>query len=84
MEMRIETGDAVDLIQRHLRAFRQAFEFRLGQKAVPQLYRSQVVKNHGTRSHVAVFCKFARLTGARTAQKGELNPLHTTCQAARL
>ena len=50
MEMRIKTGDTVELVERSLRAFRKGLEFRLGQIPEAQLYGPQFVKDHVDRS----------------------------------
>jgi hypothetical protein len=50
--MRIEAGDAMDLIQRRVRTLGKRFEFRLGQEAVAKLDSSQVVEDHGAASRI--------------------------------
>ena len=50
MEMRIKTGDTVELVERSLRAFRKGLEFRLWQIPETQLYGPQFVKDHVDRS----------------------------------
>jgi hypothetical protein len=50
MEMGIEGGNAMNLIQGSLRAPRKAFELSLRQIPVARLYGSQFVKNHGRLS----------------------------------
>ena len=47
MEMRIEARDAVQLIERSLRAFGKGLEFRLWQIPEAELYGSQFVEDHG-------------------------------------
>ena len=46
MEVRTETGDAVELVERGLRALGQGFEFGLRQIAAPQLDSAQFVEDH--------------------------------------
>jgi len=50
--MWIEAGNAVDLIERSVRALRKRFEFRFGQEAVAKLNSSQVVEDHGAASRI--------------------------------
>ena len=50
MKMRIETGDAVNLIKRRLRSGRQRFQFGLRQESVAELNSPQVVEDHGAPS----------------------------------
>jgi len=50
MKMRVKAGDAVQLIERSLRAFRKCLEFRLWQIPETQLYCPQFVKDHVDRS----------------------------------
>jgi hypothetical protein len=59
MKVWIETRDAVNLIQRSMRAVRKSFQLRLGQKAVAQLNCSQLVEYH----------RASRLKGAPNACK---------------
>ena len=47
MKMRIETGDAVNLVERRAGALRQSLEFRLRQEAMALLDGSQIVEDHG-------------------------------------
>ena len=49
MKMRIETCDAVKLIQRRLSAVRKTFELRFGQKTVAKLDGPKVVEDQGRR-----------------------------------
>ena len=49
LKMRIKTGDAVNLVERRLRALGKRFEFRFWQKTVTQLDGSKVVEDHGAR-----------------------------------
>ena len=46
MEVRIETGHAVNLVERSLRAMRKSFELRLGQETVAKLDGPKVVEDH--------------------------------------
>ena len=48
--MRIETCDAVDLVERRLGALGKTFEFRFGQEAVAKLDGPKVVEDHGAPS----------------------------------
>ena len=50
MEMRIKAGDAVELVERSLRAFGKGLKFRLWQVPETQLYGPQFVKDHVDRS----------------------------------
>jgi len=50
MKVRIKAGDAVELVERSLRAFRKGLEFRLWQIPETQLDGSQFVKDHVDRS----------------------------------
>src|SRR5262249_15531947 len=43
----VETGDAVNLIQRHAGPLRQSLKFRLRQEAMALLDGSQIVEDHG-------------------------------------
>jgi hypothetical protein len=52
MKVWIETGDAVNLIERSLCALRKPFEFRLRQEAVAKLNSPKIVKDHGAVSRV--------------------------------
>ena len=52
VKMRVEAGDAVDLIERGARALRKSFELGLRQKAVAQLDGPQVVEDHSAPSRV--------------------------------
>lgn len=57
MEVGIEASDAVELVERSLRALRKGFEFGFGQIAAPQLDGSQFVEDHrsvGSRCAPAV------------------------------
>lgn len=56
MKMRIETGDAVKLVERSLGALRKGFEFCLWQVPETQLYGSQFVKDHVDRSRETPPC----------------------------
>ena len=52
MEMRIETGHAMNLIKRSARALGKRLEFGLGQEAIAKLNSSQVVEDHGAASRI--------------------------------
>lgn len=47
MEVRVKTGDAVNLIKGSACALGKSFELRFGQKAMAQLDGSQIVEDHG-------------------------------------
>lgn len=57
MEMRIEAGDAVKLVEGSLRALRERLEFRLWQIPETQLDGSQFVKDHVDRSRETPPCR---------------------------
>jgi hypothetical protein len=46
MKMGIEARDAVNLVERSLRALGKAFEFRFGQETVAKLNGPKVVEDH--------------------------------------
>jgi hypothetical protein len=52
MKMRIKTGDAVNLIERGLRALRQTFKLRFREEAVAKLDSPEVVEDQGAVSRV--------------------------------
>jgi hypothetical protein len=52
MKMRIETRDAVKLIERRAGALRKTFELRFGEEAVAKLDGPKVVEDHGAPSRV--------------------------------
>jgi hypothetical protein len=61
MKVRIKAGDAVELVERSLRAFRKGLKFRLWQIPETQLYGSQFVKDHVDRSReTPPFCASRR------------------------
>lgn len=73
LEMRVETGYAVNLVQRRLGALGKRFEFRFWQKTVTSLDGSKVVEDHGARLN-ALPPKWTQ----NTARCGVDESLHTT------
>src|SRR5580693_6493568 len=52
LKMRVETRDAMNLIEWSVRTLGKRFQFRLGQEAVAKLNSSQVVEDHGAASRI--------------------------------
>ena len=54
VKMRVETRDAVKLVERSVRALGKSFQLRRGQKAVAQLDGPKVVEDHVVRSRAQI------------------------------
>src|SRR6266513_676474 len=54
VKMRVETRDAVKLVERSVRALGKSFQLRRGQKAVAQLDCPKVVEDHVVRSRAQI------------------------------
>ena len=76
MKMGIEARDAVQLVERSLRAIGKGFEFRLWQITEAKLYGSQFVEDH--RLGLVKLRRIALPTGAFP---GNVTP-HTRCVEA--
>lgn len=65
MKVRIKAGNAVNLVERRLRAPGKGFEFHFRQEAVAKLDRPQVVEDHVVRLARMRRARFTMVRGAK-------------------